>query len=393
MKEVIMPRLGVTMQAGTIASWLIEEGEYVEKGDFLFELETEKSTVEVEAQESGVLKKILIPEDEEVSINTVIAIIGDENEEIDLSKYENKECTQDSGENNQAENQLATASQVIEAPSTNDGRVKIVPRARKLAKELGVAIDTVVGTGKDGLITEKDIRSATASPANESVDLKIKEKINLNNVKKKMSENMLNSWRNIPQFTQVVSVNMENVLKVKKELDGVTINDILVKTVGNTVSEYPIVNSKLEGNEVLVYEDINISVAINSEQGLVVPVVKHVEKKSVNEVSKEVKALGKKAQNNELSVNDFAHGTITVSNLGSLGIETGTPIINMPQSTLVFAGAIIKKPVVNEHDEIVVAPIMKLSISYDHRFIDGVAAAEFTNRLKNALETLTIEHL
>ncbi|WP_078428409.1 dihydrolipoamide acetyltransferase family protein [Alkalihalobacterium alkalinitrilicum] len=391
MKEVIMPRLGVTMQAGTISSWLIEEGESVEKGEYLFELETEKSTIEIEAQESGVLKKILVPEDEEVSINTVIAIIGEGDEEIDLSKYENQ--NNDSEDNKEAEKEVAAATQVAETPKSNDGQIKIIPRARKLAKELGIAIETVVGTGKDGLITEKDIQNATSTTVNGSDGLQVKEKISLNNVKKKMAENMANSWRTIPQFTQVVSVNMENVLKVKKELDGVTVNDLLVKTVGNAVSEYSIVNSKLEGNEVIVYEDVNVCVAINSEQGLVVPVVKNVEKKSVQEVSKEIKALGEKAQTNTLSINDFSYGTITVSNLGSLGIETGTPIINMPQSTLVFAGAITKVPVVNENDQIVIAPIMKLSVTYDHRFIDGVTAAQFTNNLKNALETLTVDHL
>lgn len=208
-----------------------------------------------------------------------------------------------------------------------------------------------------------------------------------------MSENMLNSWRNIPQFTQIVSVNMENVLKTKKELEGVSINDLIVKTVANVVQENLIVNSSLEDNKILVYEDVNISVAVNSEQGLVVPVIKNANKKLISEISREIKGLSEKAQNNQLTLDDYAHGTITVSNLGSLGIETGTPIINIPQSTIIFAGSIQRVPVINEYDEITIASMMKLSIAYDHRFIDGVTAAGFTNALKDALENLSVNYL
>ncbi|WP_216831162.1 dihydrolipoamide acetyltransferase family protein [Alkalihalobacterium elongatum] len=388
MKEVIMPRLGVTMQSGTIAAWLIDEGETVEKGEILFELQTEKSSVEIEAQESGVLKKILVPEDQEVSINTVIAVIGDENEDIDISKYNNDDPS-NSGED--LNKQTASPPSRTQPQISTEGQKRAVPKARKLAKELGIDIETVTGTGKNGLITEKDVQNAAAFPAKgeEGEGPKVKETISLNSVKKKMAENMLDSWKSIPQFTQVVTVNMENVLKLKKELDGVTINDLLIKAVGSAVSEYPIVNSILNENEITIYKDVNISVAINSEQGLVVPVIKNVESKSINDISHEVKGLSKKAQSNQLSLNDISGGTITISNLGSLGIETGTPIINKPQSTLIFAGAIIKTPIVNDQDEIVIVPVMKLSITYDHRFIDGVTAAQFTNTLKNTLEMLS----
>jgi pyruvate dehydrogenase E2 component (dihydrolipoamide acetyltransferase) len=387
MIEVNMPRLGVTMQAGTVSTWLVEEGEYVEKGDYLFELETEKSTVEIEAQVSGVLRKIIVPEGQEVVINTVIAIIATVDEAIDFTPYFETKPTEI------AEVQTAATIEAIVKNSENvlvSGSGKVAPKARQLAKQLDVALETVIGTGKDGLITEKDVQNSVEQSV---PSIKIKETINLNYIKKSMSENMLNSWRNIPQFTQIVSVNMDCVLKTKKELDGVSINDLLVKTVANVVHENLIVNSKLEDNKIVVYEDVNISIAVNSEQGLVVPVVKDADKKSVSEISKEIKALSDKAQNNQLTLADHLHGTITVSNLGSLGIETGTPIINLPQSTIIFAGSIQKIPVVNEYDEISIAPMMKLSIAYDHRFIDGVTAAGFTNALKNTLENLSVNHL
>jgi pyruvate dehydrogenase E2 component (dihydrolipoamide acetyltransferase) len=386
MNEVKMPRLGVTMTAGTVSSWLVEEGEYVEKGDYLFELETEKSTVEIEAMASGVLRKVIIPEGEEVSVNTVIAIIAQEDEEVDFTPYLETNPIE------VAEVQTAVTVEAVEEKSgvaKVGGGGKVAPKARQLAKQLGVSLETVIGTGKDGLITEKDVQNALEK----NTTLRVKETISLNNVKKSMSENMLNSWRNIPQFTQIVSVNMGNVLKTKKELEGVSINDLIVKTVANVVQENLIVNSSLEDNKIVIYEDVNISVAVNSEHGLVVPVIKNANKKYISEISKEIKGLSEKAQNNQLTLDDYAYGTITVSNLGSLGIETGTPIINLPQSTIIFAGSIQKVPVVNEYDEITIAPMMKLSIAYDHRFIDGVTAAGFTNALKDALEKLSVNYL
>ncbi|WP_284035410.1 dihydrolipoamide acetyltransferase family protein [Neobacillus sp. 114] len=390
MNEVKMPRLGVTMQAGTVANWLLEEGDFVEKGDYLFEMETEKATVEIEAMNSGVLRKIIIPEGQEVPVNTVIAILAEEDEEINLSPYLEAQPAEE------ATVQVAAAVEAVAEKQEAAGKVggggKAAPKARQLAKQLGIDLATVIGTGKDGLITEKDVQNA-AAVTETTAELRIKETIPLNHVKKSMSENMLNSWRNIPQFTQIVSVNMTQVLKAKKELGGVSINDVIVKAVANVVREYSIVNSRLEENKIVVFEDVNISVAVNSGQGLVVPVVKNADSKSVSEISKEIKALSEKANNNQLTLDDYANGTITVSNLGSLGIETGTPIINAPQSTIIFAGSIQKTPVVNEFDEIVVAPMMKLSIAYDHRFIDGVTAAGFTNAVKNALENLSVHSL
>jgi pyruvate dehydrogenase E2 component (dihydrolipoamide acetyltransferase) len=186
---------------------------------------------------------------------------------------------------------------------------------------------------------------------------------------------------------------MDRFLKTKKEVKGVSINDLIVKTAANVVRNNLIVNSRLEDNKIVVYEDVNVSVAVNSEQGLVTPVIKNTDRKSVSEIGKEIKLLAEKAKNNQLSLEDYAHGTITVSNLGSLGIEAGTPIINIPQSTIIFAGSIQKIPVITENDEIIIAPIMKLSIAFDHRFIDGVTAAQFTNAMKKALENLSANDL
>lgn len=386
MDVVKMPRLGVTMKAGKVSKWLKNEGDPISKGELLFELETEKSVIEIESQADGIVRKILIGEDEEVPINTVIAVVAQPDEEIDLSvflKVEGETLTKSAVSQTESE---------IEPSSGASKAVKISPRARKMAQDLGVSLENVHGSGPGGLITEEDVLSASQ---NNQHTLKTRETVVLNHVKQAMSKNMLDSWRNIPQFTQIVSVNMSNVLKVKAEWKGnsISINDILIKAVGTIADRMPIVNSRLEGNQVLVFEEVNISVAVASEHGLVVPVVRNVQSKSVETISKEIKVLVEKTKSNQLNSDDFAHGTITVSNLGSLGIETGTPIINNPQCTLVFAGSIQKTPVVNEFDDIVIAPLMKLSVCFDHRFIDGITAAQFTDALRQHLQNITLDDI
>lgn len=384
MIEIRMPRLGVTMEAGTISAWLFEEGDFVEKGDYLFELESDKTTMEIEAVESGVLKKILVPEGKEVPVNTVLAIIGEEDEEIDLTPYLAQDAKDD-----RLDESAAAAEEVVPKEDSRSKAWKASPRAKKLAKELGISLETIVGTGKGGLITEEDVRNAHSRPDGP----RVKESVPLNHVKRSMAANMAQSWTAIPHFTQIVSVNMANALKCKQEIGDITINDLLLKTIANVVRKNLHVNSRLENNNITIFEDINLSVAVDSEQGLVVPVIKEADKKSVHEISREMKSLAEKARNNELVLSDLEGGTITVSNLGSFGIESGTPIINSPQSTIIFAGKIVKTPVVNEEDEVVIEPVMKLTIAYDHRFIDGVEGAKFTTALKSALENLSINDL
>ncbi|MFP8783689.1 dihydrolipoamide acetyltransferase family protein [Planococcus plakortidis] len=387
MYEVKMPRLGTTMKNGLISQWLVEEGQEVKKGEYLFELETEKSTLEIEAQEDGVLRKIIVPEDEEVPVNTVIAILGKADEEIDFSVYSGAEKAETPSE---PQVQAAAETERDEKPKAAAGGGGVSPRARRVAKELGVPLDGITGTGKNGIITEDDVKNAAGS---KSSGLTVKETVKLNNVQRTMAENITNSWQTIPQFTQMVTVDMSKALEVKKEISGISMNDIIVKTVSNAVKNYRYVNSRFKDNEVTVFEEINVSVAVNSSHGLVVPVVRNTESKSIGEIASEIKELAEKAESKSLGMDDYADGTITVSNLGSLGIESGTPIINAPQSTIVFAGATRKMPVATESGEVEVVPVMGLSICYDHRFIDGVAGAGFTKELQKAFENIKAEDL
>jgi pyruvate dehydrogenase E2 component (dihydrolipoamide acetyltransferase) len=381
MYVVRMPRLGITMQTGKVLAWLKKEGEPVKQGETLFELETEKSVVEVEAQVGGVLRKVLLAEDEEVDVNTPIAVIGSADEEIDLSRIG------DFVEDGAGDSGPAGVSQTpaeSPAPAQREQRsVSVSPRVRRLAAELDVDLAALGNALKGAPIGEDDVRAA-AKPAGATAS----NWIDLTAVQKAMKVHIARSWAEIPHFTQIVSVDMTRAIDVRKQRDDAGLNDILVKVTGTVAAAHPMINGRLDGDRIRTSSDVNVCVAIATEAGLVVPVVRSVQSKSVTVIAADIQGLAKKGREGRLAPADLEGGTITFSNLGAQGVETGTPIINAPQSTLVFAGAIIRTVVPGENDAIRIAPIMKLSVCFDHRFIDGVTAAAFTTGLKTKLETL-----
>ena len=220
---------------------------------------------------------------------------------------------------------------------------------------------------------------------------KVKETIKLNVAKRYMAKHMLDSWLSVPHFTQNAHMSAEALLAVKKAIGDVSLNDILLKAVANVVRDVPEVNSTLQGDELLVYEDVNIAVAVASDRGLYVPVIRNVERKGVREISAEVRAYAEKAARGRIMPDDMAFGTITVSNLGRTAVEGGLAVLNAPQNALVFFGAIRREPVVNDRDEIVPGNVISITDVYDHRVIDGMLGSRFTTRLKQEIETLTVE--
>jgi pyruvate dehydrogenase E2 component (dihydrolipoamide acetyltransferase) len=335
-----------------------------------------------------VLRKILVEEESEAQVGEPLAVIAAEDEEFDLGEIMR------SWEAEKAE-KAATVTQAPPpaAPSGLPPTVtraaatyasKVSPRVKKLAEELGADLATVTGTGPDGVITEKDLRMASAGPA-------IKARVKLNQVRKAMASRMLFSWQNIPQFTQMVTVNAENLLKAKAKMEGISINDLAVKAVADAAARNPEVNSSFQEDTVIIYEDVNVSVAMATEQGLVVPVVRNADRKTVPEIARDIKGLQERAEANQLTSEDLCGGTITVSNLGFYGVESGTPIINPPQSCMVFIGSIRNMALALNDALLTVAPMLELSIAYDHRFIDGMTASRFTTGLKEELENITLE--
>ena len=388
-----MPRFGVTMNTGKVVSWKKSEGDEVKSGEVIVIVESEKATVEVESPYSGLLKKILVEEGEEVPVGIPLAVIAAADEEIDLDELNNyykaikTSAGKDEGETKEDGAIAAGENQENRdrRDDTMESKVKISPKARRLAKKMGVAPETIQGSGPGGAITEKDIHAAVDSAANKKTESEAKK---LSTLQKAMSSNVTASWQSIPQFTQIVTVDATSLLETRKQLENISINDLIVKCIARAVLGCPFVNSSFDHEQIVYYKRINLSVAMATEKGLVVPVINDADGKNVQEISRELQALYEKATAGKLSKEDLDGGTLTISNLGYYGIETGTPIINYPQSTLVFIGAIRKSPVV-ENDQVVVKPCLKTSIAYDHRFIDGATAAKFTNRVKKELEEVS----
>jgi pyruvate dehydrogenase E2 component (dihydrolipoamide acetyltransferase) len=393
MDVVTLPRLGVTMTSATVVSWEKKEGDNVERGELLLVIESEKAAIELESPYSGVLRKILVEEESEAQVGEPLAIIAAADEVIDPDEVLRR------WREEQAEKAAAPGSVPVPAAASGAARhpmretavkgfgvvgARVSPRVRKLAGELGVDLQMVTGTGPDGVITEKDVRDASAGPA-------VKARVKLNQVRKAMASRMLSSWQNIPQFTQMVTVNAENLLKARSKMEGISINDLAVKAVAGAAAKNPEVNSSFQDDTVIIYEDVNVSVAMATEQGLVVPVVRNADRKTVAEIARDIKGLQERAESNQLTSEDLCGGTITVSNLGFYGVETGTPIINPPQSCMVFIGSIMNKALALNDALLTVAPMLELSIAYDHRFIDGMTASRFTTGLKEEMENMTPE--
>lgn len=384
MDVVTLPRLGVTMTSATVVSWEKKEGETVQQGELLLVIESEKATIELESPYTGVLRKILVEEESEAQVGDPLAVITAADEEFDLASFLREWEAEKAASTPPAPAPPARMETVHGQGLPTRAAVQASPRVRRLAEELGVDLAAVSGTGPGGVITERDVRATASGP-------RIKAKAKLNQLQRSMASRMLSSWQNIPQFTQMVTVNAENLLRAKAEMEGISVNDLAVKAVATAAAKNPEVNSSFQDGTVIIYEDINVSVAMATEQGLVVPVVRNVDHKSVAEIALDIKGLQERAAANRLTSEDLSGGTITVSNLGYYGVETGTPIINPPQSCMVFIGSIRNAAVAVNDALLTVAPVLELSIAYDHRFIDGMTAARFTTGLKEELENMTLE--
>jgi len=409
---VKMPKLGLTMTEGTIVKWLKKEGDFVEKGESLVEIETDKAVMPIEAQASGILRKILVAEGEEVSITLPIAIIGDKGE--DISKMI-KEVYQISGKPKKVDVDKE-ASPVIEEKQKikvkkEEEFKKISPRARRKAKELGVDVQLIEGSGQGRVVIEKDVisyyqnRVVKVGP----VAQKIAERagINLESIKgtgvggrimKKDVQEVLAKTAEIDKveekipYTGIRKIIGDRLSRSKFTAPHIyftTINDFLVFIVARVLVEQPNINCSLVGEEIVYHKDINIGVAVALEEGLIVPVLKNANKKCLSNLSEKIKKLIKLARERKLMPDDYKGGTFTVSNLGMYGIENFTAIINPPEAAILAVGTVKRVPVVIKEEaveKIEIHSIMKITLSVDHRLIDGAMAANFLKRLKYYLE-------
>lgn len=422
---IVMPKLGLTMSEGSVSNWRKKEGDSINKGEILFDVETDKLTNEFESTSEGVLRKILVKE-ATVAVLTPLAIVGTLDEDISaLLKQAGKEAEPERAfvktEIKQAEKQPETIA---------TSRAKASPRAKKLALELGIDINLVTGTGPDGSVTENDIKnykeqpkenkkaSPTAAVVAEILDVdiykiqkdsrimkddvvkfKLSEELEkyaspqehrkpMSTMRKVIARRMLESKQISPSVTFNIKVDTSGMKQLRDELMDtykVSYNDILVKIISKVLLEYPLLNSSLEDNQIITRNYVNMGVAVALSEGLLVPVIKYANVKTLKEISSEIKALSAKARSNELLPDDLTGGTFTISNLGMFGIESFSPIINQPEVAIMGINA-IKEEAVVEKGEIKIKPMMNLSLTADHRVVDGAVAAEFLSKLKVYIE-------
>ncbi|NLJ57947.1 MAG: 2-oxo acid dehydrogenase subunit E2 [Tissierellia bacterium] len=420
---VLMPKMGLTMTEGFLTNWRKKEGDTINKGDVLFDVETDKLTNEYEAKTSGVLRKILVKE-ETVGITVPVAIIGTADEDISelLQKVGGKV------EEAAAEKEAPKIETKPAAAKPAGGRVKVSPRARKVAQELNVDYSLVTGSGPGGAITEDDIKefaerekvkvSPTAALIAEKlgvdtdkiqkdsrvmkadvIQYKLSEDLlkyadpqeyrrPMSTMRKVIAKRMLESVQTSPSVSFNIKVDttaMKELREDLKDIVKVSYTDILVKIVSMVLLEYPLLNSTVADEEIIKRNYVNMGVAVALPAGLLVPVVKFANVKGLKDISKEIKDLGERARTNALSPDELTGGTFTISNLGMFGIESFTPIINQPEVAILGVNSIIQEPKVVD-GELVIKPMMNLSLTADHRVVDGAVAAEFLAKLKQYIE-------
>jgi pyruvate dehydrogenase E2 component (dihydrolipoamide acetyltransferase) len=394
-----MPALSSTMKKGKVVKWCKKEGDAVEKGDILYEVETDKVNVEVESLTSGFLRKILVAEGIEVPIKTPIAVISESMDEDIPAMVEAGPVPEVSPP--KVEPEKETKKELKKGP-----KLKISPLARRIAEEKGIDPQIVKGTGPGGRITKEDVEKAleegvkaSAEPTGgvgvETPQLGVEgEDIELTKMRKVIAQRLQESKVNAPHFYVDVTADATAMTQLKESLEKraqeegikVSFNDILIKILSQALQEYPMVNASFVEDHIRLHHAINIGVAVAVEDGLVVPVLRNADEKTILQISREVAELAGKARNKRLLPDEYQGGTFTITNLGMFGVESFHAIINPPESGILAVSAIIPKPVVVD-GEIVVRPCLKLSLSIDHRLVDGAVAARFLARIKELVET------
>ncbi|GAK50773.1 catalytic domain of components of various dehydrogenase complexes [Candidatus Moduliflexus flocculans] len=401
-EKILMLSLSPTMEVGTIAKWNYQEGNEVKAGSVLCEIETDKAVMDYEIPQGGVLLKIIVPQGSEAKVGAPIAILGKPGE--DISALLKEEMVSAASAAPEKKTETAPTVQAAPAPTvapSGDERIKSSPLARKIAQEAGIELGAITGTGPGGRIIKRDIEQAKQTPpvqpavapaapvfvAPSSAD----ETIRVSQKRKVIAQRLAESKFSAPHFYLKITVNMDGILAARTALNAtlkekVSLNAFLVKFVAEALKKHPTINSTWQGDTILKHGSADIGLAVAQPDGLVTPVVKNCGNKGIVQIDDELRVLIQKAQNNRLEPQEYTGATFTISSLGSYGIEEFTAIINPPGSAILAVGAIRKEPVVTENDDITIQSNMALTLSCDHRVIDGAVGAAFLADLKKMLE-------
>ena len=387
--EVKVPRLGQGMETGTVVKWLKAEGDPVEKGEPLYELDTDKVTQEVEAEAAGVLLKIAVPEGE-VPVGTTIAFIGEQGESVPDVSGNGK--VRDGGRAGASRARRSRKSRAAAPEPRREGeRIKASPLARRIARERGIDLAQLTGTGPDGRIIAEDLERASEAPARPAaLPAGEVERVPLTSIRKTIARRLTEAWT-VPVFQLQVSADMTRanaVVAAARELHPdvkVSVTDLLTKICASALRRHPDVNVSFTEDALLRHPSANVGIAVAAPQGLVVPVVKAAERLSLAEIAAVRADLVDRARNQKLTTDDMADGTFTISNLGMFGVEAFVAVLNPPQAAILAVGATEDRAVVVD-GEIAVRPTMTMTLTVDHRAVDGAPAADFLQTVKAMLE-------
>ena len=436
MPEIQMPKLSDTMTEGTLVAWKKKKGDKVSAGDVIAEIETDKATMEWESPEDGTLTEIYVQEGGKVEVGEKIAFIGGEGETAPKAEKKKepepkaKEEKSPAKKKEQAETEKPAPAEEKEpetappqesaktkpaetktAPrdqSEGDARIKASPIARRLAAEQGIDLSAIKGTGPDGRVTESDVRAAAkskggAAPSKPAASQHIPagegSRISLSGMRKVIAERLVASKGPVPHFYLNIDIDAGPLMTARAELKSageksdsskITVNDFVLKAAVAAAVKVPKANASFDGDAIIQYNDVNLGIAVALEEGLVTPVIRAAQGKSLREISEAVKDLAHRARNKRMKPEEFQGGTFTVSNLGSYGIDNFSAIINPPQGFILSIGAIVKKAVIDDCDQIVPGQRMSIGMSCDHRVIDGALGAEYLKELRHLLENPTL---
>jgi pyruvate dehydrogenase E2 component (dihydrolipoamide acetyltransferase) len=405
---VTMPRLSDTMEEGTVSSWLVNVGDSVKEGDILAEIETDKATMEFESFHEGTLLHIGINEGETAKVDSLLAIIGDpgsnfksllENFSIESTKkniVENVPPKEEKIENSHVPHDpLVQKNEFI----SNDSRILASPLAKKIAKEKNIDISLIQGTGDNGRIIKDDVENYSSNQPVSTEEVKINtsntndesfEDVQNSQMRKAIARRLKESKFSAPHYYLSVEFEMDNAIAFRQQYNSlpdtkISFNDIIVKACAIALREHPRVNSQWFEEKMRLNHHVHIGVAVGVSDGLVVPVIKFADNKSITEIGSLVKNYANKAREKKLTPDEMQGSTFTISNLGMFGIQEFTSIINQPNSAILSVGSIIKKPIVKD-DKIVIGNTIKLTLACDHRTVDGVTGSLFLETLKGYVE-------
>ncbi len=410
--NIQMPALSPTMEEGTLAKWLVKEGDTVESGDVMAEIETDKATMEFEAVDEGIIGKILVPEGSTgVKVNEIIAILLDDGEDVSNIEVQKPGNKQDIIETINTEENKPSIKLENSNKNLNKERVFATPLARRIAKSKNLELTNIKGTGPYGRIVKADVESnnikhlektATLSMTSSTTTEIIKDiykdrhftEIALDGMRKVIANRLTEAKQTIPHFYLRRSVSLDKLLMIRAEMnDGladkgikISVNDFIIKASSLALQDIPQANVVWAHDRILQMKSSDVAVAVSVEGGLYTPVLFDSENKSISSLSSEIKALASKARDKKLSPSEYQGGSFAISNLGMMGVENFDAVINPPHGSILAVGAGTKKPIVMEDGSISVATIMSMTLSVDHRAIDGALGAEFLARIAHYLE-------